>query len=188
MIRKEEHDHETEALVVPVFDTIAVLAAIGMLIVAASAPRAPAATMTPKPPIKIGMISHLTGVYGAAGGDEADGAKVALDEVGLEIAGRKIELVLEDDGAMPAVTVTKARKLVELNKVNAMAGIVWSPSGTGHSGLRITLMPRRCSSYLRAQRCGSSPRSDTAPTSFWSPLPAVKQCDPSGSTPLRSGL
>ena len=93
--------------------------------VTAQSPRAPAA----RPPMKIGMISHLTGVYAQQGKDEVDGAKLALDEAKWEVAGRQVDLVIVDDQGEPSVTVTKARKLVEQDQVHAAAGILWSPSG-----------------------------------------------------------
>jgi len=117
-------------------EAIVLVAAIGAFFLAAvssaqglgptaQAPRAPA----PRPPIKIGWITHLTGVLAQQGKDEVDGVKLALEEAKNELAGRKIELVVEDDQTEPSITVAKARKLVELDRVHVMAGILWSPSG-----------------------------------------------------------
>lgn len=100
-----------------------VLVGIGALFLAAAA-----SAQAPRPPIRIGMLHELTGVYTENARDEHDGMKIALDEVGGEIAGRKIEAVVEDTAGDPATALTKARKLVESNKVHALTGIIWSPN------------------------------------------------------------
>ena len=44
-------------------------------------------------------------------------------------AGRQIQVIVEDDEAIPAVGLTKARKLVERDKVHLMAGALLSSTG-----------------------------------------------------------
>ena len=46
-----------------------------------------------------------------------------LEEIGYKAAGRPIELLIEDDEAIPAVGLTKARKLVERDNVHLMTGL-----------------------------------------------------------------
>ncbi|MBI4317077.1 MAG: penicillin-binding protein activator [Chloroflexi bacterium] len=82
-----------------------------------------------KPPIKIGYISSLTGAYAALGTDMRDGFLLQLEQNGNQIAGRKIEVIVEDDEAKPDVGLTKARKLVERDGVNMLAGVVHSGVG-----------------------------------------------------------
>jgi branched-chain amino acid transport system substrate-binding protein len=48
--------------------------------------------------------------------------------VSNEIAGRKIELLIEDDQAQPDVALTKTKKLVERDQVHVLMGIIWSPN------------------------------------------------------------
>ena len=48
-------------------------------------------------PIRIGMISPLTGAFAQVGKDMVVGTEVYLKEIGGQVAGRKIELVVEDD-------------------------------------------------------------------------------------------
>ncbi len=45
-----------------------------------------------------------------------------LEEIKYQVAGRKIELIVEDDEANPAVGLTKSRKLVEKDEVHLMTG------------------------------------------------------------------
>lgn len=83
-----------------------------------------------KPPIKIGVLYSLTGVYSFPSKHGIQGAKLAFDEINNEVAGRKIELLIEDDAApQVAIGLTKARKLVERDKVHVLMGIIWSPTG-----------------------------------------------------------
>ncbi len=42
------------------------------------------------------------------------------------MAGRKLEVILEDNEGVPATTLTKARKLVESDRVNMLAGVILS--------------------------------------------------------------
>jgi branched-chain amino acid transport system substrate-binding protein len=76
-----------------------------------------------KGPIKIGFISPHTGNFAQMGIDMVDGFKLYLDEINYTVAGRKIELIVEDEGEIPATAVTKMRKLVTHDKVHLVAGV-----------------------------------------------------------------
>jgi branched-chain amino acid transport system substrate-binding protein len=80
-----------------------------------------------KGPIKIGFILPYTGNFGQLGKDMIDGFKMALEENNYTIAGRKAELIIEDE-VNPNVAVTKARKLIRHDKVHFIAGILLSSS------------------------------------------------------------
>ncbi len=75
-----------------------------------------------KGPIKIGYISPLSGGMAANGKDMLSGIQLYLEEIGYQAAGRKIELIVEDDEANPATGLTKTRKLVEKDGVHLMTG------------------------------------------------------------------
>lgn len=75
-----------------------------------------------KGPIKIGLISPLSGGMAANGKDMLTGIELYLEEIGYQAAGRKIELLVEDDEANPATSLTKTRKLVEKDGVHIMTG------------------------------------------------------------------
>jgi len=79
-------------------------------------------------PVKIGMVDPETGTYAALGASEITGAKLALDQVNRAggILGRPVELLVEDSAASPGLAVTKARKLVNSDKVNFLMGSVSS--------------------------------------------------------------
>src|SRR5262245_19801734 len=77
-------------------------------------------------PIKIGFISPITGAVAQAGKDMYNGCELYWEETGWQIAGRKLEVILEDNAGEPAIAITKARKLVESDKVHMLAGIILS--------------------------------------------------------------
>jgi branched-chain amino acid transport system substrate-binding protein len=77
-------------------------------------------------PIKIGFISPLSGAIAQAGKDMYSGCELFWEESGWQIAGRKLEVILEDNEGVPATALTKARKLVESDKVHMLAGVILS--------------------------------------------------------------
>ena len=80
-------------------------------------------------PIKIGLIVPLTGVFSPNGRDMVNGFTLALGQVGNKAAGRDIQVITEDDQGTPPQTLTKARKLVELDKVDLLVGPLAASSG-----------------------------------------------------------
>jgi branched-chain amino acid transport system substrate-binding protein len=96
------------------------LALVTLVAIAAVAPAVPAAD---KPPIKIGLITPKTGNFAQMGIDMSDGFKLYLQEIDHQVAGRRIELVEEDEGAVPATAVTKIRKLITHDQVNMVVGL-----------------------------------------------------------------
>jgi branched-chain amino acid transport system substrate-binding protein len=73
-------------------------------------------------PIRIGVIASLTGGLADVNIGEINGLKLRLKQLGYQVAGRKIELVIEDDAGDPGVGVTKAQKLIDRDKVDVMLG------------------------------------------------------------------
>jgi branched-chain amino acid transport system substrate-binding protein len=82
-----------------------------------------------KGPIKIGWISPLSGPFVANGRDMLMGFELYFEEIGYKAAGRKIELIVEDDEAIPATSITKTRKLVEKDGVHMVAGGLVASTG-----------------------------------------------------------
>src|SRR3990172_4823102 len=100
---------------------------VGLLVLVAGGGPAPA--WAQKGPIKIGYQGPMTGPAAAVGKDMANGLKMYLDEVGHQIAGRKVELIVEDNQGQPDLALTKLRKLVESDKVHVMAGGLFAHIG-----------------------------------------------------------
>jgi branched-chain amino acid transport system substrate-binding protein len=84
---------------------------------------------SPAGPIKIGFIVPLSGPVAQNGRDILNGFLLALDEIGYRAGGREIQIIVEDDEGIPAVGLTKARKLVESDKVHLMAGALLASTG-----------------------------------------------------------
>jgi branched-chain amino acid transport system substrate-binding protein len=79
-------------------------------------------------PIKIGFDEGFTG-FMAVDADMTDkGIKLAIDQLGGQIAGRPIEYIKADNGSDPVQAVGKARQLVESDKIDVMLGPIFSPA------------------------------------------------------------
>lgn len=76
----------------------------------------------PAQPIKIGHIRPLTGHMAIVGKRMVRAADFAFEEVGYEVAGRKIEVIVGDSAARPAKAIDTARKLIERDKVDILIG------------------------------------------------------------------
>src|SRR4051812_47568282 len=95
---------------------VSVIGVVGLLAAQTLAP-------TPsQPPIRVGFVAPLSGAYAPNGRDILNGLRLYLEQIGSKAAGRKIELIVEDDEAIPAISLTKARKLIERDQVDMMAG------------------------------------------------------------------
>jgi len=89
----------------------------------------PASWAQGKGPIKIGFIAPLSGGFVAQGKDMLAALQLYFEEIGYQVAGRKIEIIVEDDEANPAVSLTKTRKLVEKDGGHLMTGGMMASTG-----------------------------------------------------------
>lgn len=91
--------------------------------------------------IKIGLVEPYTGTYAALAQNETRGYEMAVDAWNKRggVMGRKIELVKEDVQADPGVGAQKARKLVDQDKVVALAGTVSSAVSLSIGGVSNSL-------------------------------------------------
>ena len=80
-------------------------------------------------PIKIGLLAPLTGVVASGGKEMVEGVQFYLDQAKGEIAGRKVELVIEDDASNPDVALQKARRLVEQGNCHMLIGDLLANTG-----------------------------------------------------------
>lgn len=81
-------------------------------------------------PIRIGVVTPLTGTYAPIGQQVKWGVELAVKEINGAggILGRQVELIFEDEEANPAVAVQKAEKLFQVSKVDFLTGTVNSGS------------------------------------------------------------
>jgi branched-chain amino acid transport system substrate-binding protein len=79
-----------------------------------------------KAPIKIGFLAPLTGVAAQGGPDLVNGIKLFFEQNHYQIAGRKVELIIENDESSAATAVGKIHKFVKDDKVNILDGMILS--------------------------------------------------------------
>jgi branched-chain amino acid transport system substrate-binding protein len=84
---------------------------------------APAVLAQSRSPIKIGALNSYSKVFATEGNNNFAGMQLYFDQLGWEVAGRKIELLKEDDEQNPQVGLQKMRKLVESDKVDFVCGL-----------------------------------------------------------------
>jgi branched-chain amino acid transport system substrate-binding protein len=82
-----------------------------------------------KGPIKVGFLAPMTGGAAQIGKDMVNGLTMWLEENGNQIAGRKVEVIVEDTQGQPNIALTKLRKLVESDKVQVLAGGLFAHVG-----------------------------------------------------------
>src|SRR6266436_5577576 len=76
--------------------------------------------------IKIGFVSTFSGPTAVIGNDMRNSFELALDHLGRKMGGKPVEVIYEDDQQKPEVGVQKSQKLVESDKVDFIAGYIWS--------------------------------------------------------------
>ncbi len=89
-------------------------------------------------PFRLGALNSITGVGGPYGPSMLEAIKIGMAEVNAAggAAGRLFQLYAEDDQTKPDAAVLAIKKLIEINKVEAVIGI-W-PSSVGLACLPIT--------------------------------------------------
>ena len=79
-------------------------------------------------PIKIGLILPMTGQSASTGRQIDAAVKLWVAQNGNTIAGRKVEIILKDDGAVPDTTKRLAQELIVNDKVTVLAGFGITPT------------------------------------------------------------
>ncbi len=77
-------------------------------------------------PVKIGMITTLSGGGSSLGIDIRDGFQLAVDMRGGMLGDRKVELIIADDARKVGNAKQIADRMLKRDKVDIMTGIVWS--------------------------------------------------------------
>lgn len=73
-------------------------------------------------PVKIGVITTLSGGGAGLGVDMRDAFLLAIKQSG----NKEVEVVVEDDAQKPEIAVQLAEKMIQSDKVDLMTGIIWS--------------------------------------------------------------
>lgn len=91
-------------------------------------------------PIKIGMVYPLTGPLAFQAAPMVNAIKQAFDEENYTVAGRKVELLIEDSQGKPDFGLTKFRKLVERDHVHLLKAEL------------VTIVALAAGSYVHSQK------------------------------------
>lgn len=78
--------------------------------------------------VKIGLILPMTGGQASTGKQIENAIKLYMQQKGDTVAGKKVEVILKDDGAVPDKTKTAAQELIVNDKVNFIAGFGVTPA------------------------------------------------------------
>src|SRR4030088_625514 len=78
--------------------------------------------------VKIGLIVPMTGQQSSTGKQIDAAVKLYQQQHGTTIAGKKIEVIVKDDAAVPDNTKRIAQELIANNKVNGIAGFGVPPA------------------------------------------------------------
>ncbi len=76
--------------------------------------------------IRVAVVQDVSKVYGLLGDLHLKGLKMAFDNVGNEVLGRKIEMIVEDTAADPAIGLAKAKKVLATFKPHFFTGPIAS--------------------------------------------------------------
>jgi branched-chain amino acid transport system substrate-binding protein len=76
--------------------------------------------------IKIGFVSTFSGPTAVIGNDMRNSFELALDHLGHKMGGKPVEVIYEDDTFKPDVGKQKTEKLILSDKVDFIAGYIWS--------------------------------------------------------------
>src|SRR4030088_2756354 len=89
----------------------------------AAKPAPPAVFAQTRAPLRLGNLNSFTGAIAYAAENNLHGMNLYLDSVGGTIAGRKVEIIKEDDQFNPQVGLPKGKELVESDKVDLVGGV-----------------------------------------------------------------
>jgi branched-chain amino acid transport system substrate-binding protein len=125
---------------------------------------------------KIGLILPMTGQQATTGRQIEAAAKLWMAQNGTTVAGKKIELIVKDDGSVPANTRRLAQELVVNEKVNVLAGMGITPSA-----LAVAPIATQSKTPLVVMAAATSSITEASPyivrTSFTLPQAAVALAD-----------
>ncbi|MGY4503332.1 hypothetical protein ACVWYH_007289 [Bradyrhizobium sp. GM24.11] len=78
--------------------------------------------------VKVGLILPMTGGQASTGKQIENAIKLYMQQKGDTVAGKKIEIILKDDAAIPDKTKTAAQELIVNDKVNFIGGFGVTPA------------------------------------------------------------
>jgi branched-chain amino acid transport system substrate-binding protein len=109
-------------------------------------------------PVKIGVVLPYTGVYAVLGESITQAMELVFARENWTVAGRKIEMIKEDDEMKPPVGVRKTEKLIDSDKVDILTGPVHSGILMGmrdkvHNSKTILIVSNAGADAISRERC-----------------------------------
>lgn len=77
-------------------------------------------------PLRVGLVVVLTGPQASLGTHMRDGWMLGMRHLNNQFGGRAVETIVIDDELRPDVAVTKVRAAIERDRVDVVAGVVFS--------------------------------------------------------------
>jgi branched-chain amino acid transport system substrate-binding protein len=90
---------------------------------------------TASEPVKIGMITTLSGGGSSLGIDVRDGFMLAVEEGDGTLGGTPVDVLIEDDGRNVGRSIQVAQRMMQREQVEIFTGIIWS-------NLALAVVPR----------------------------------------------
>src|SRR5258705_6130669 len=78
--------------------------------------------------VKVGLILPMTGQQASTGKQISAAVRLYQQEHGTTVAGKKVEVIIKDDGAVPDNTKRLAQELIVNEKVSVIAGFGVTPA------------------------------------------------------------
>jgi branched-chain amino acid transport system substrate-binding protein len=109
-------------------------------------------------PLKVGLVLPYTGVYAVLGESITQGMELVFARENWTVAGRKIEMIKEDDEMKPPVGIRKTEKLIDLDRVDILTGPVHSGILMGmrdkvHASKTILIVSNAGADAISRERC-----------------------------------
>src|SRR5213593_801217 len=124
-------------------------------------------------PIRIGLLNAITGPLAVNGTEINEGIRLYWeDEMGSQVAGRPVRLIVEDSEGKPDVGLTKTRKLVESDKVHLILGPVSSAVAVA---MRDYVHERRVPTLITPAPATFLPAEKASPSIFRSAMSSYQQ-------------
>jgi branched-chain amino acid transport system substrate-binding protein len=119
----------------------------------------PAYSKNPSEPIKIGFLGSSSGAAAPIGDDMAKGFQLYMEQIHNKMAGREVQVIVENDESTAARALEKTRKLADQDHVDVINGVLLGNIGYTVAPIaakdRIPMAITICGSDDLTQRKGS---------------------------------
>jgi branched-chain amino acid transport system substrate-binding protein len=137
-------------------------------------------------PLKIGVLSPLSGGMASLGNHKINGIRMFFAEKDNKVAGRPIQLIVEDDEFKPQEGLRKARKLVEQDNVDLLLGVL--SSAIGYAVKEYVNRARRVWITTGAAADGIFKKANNSPYAFRASLSTRQANEPMGAWLAEKGF